>query len=181
MSAEKRTCKTCKAVKPLDIEHFRIRPSRRDPSVTWFERQCRECQATYDRERARERRARERRNGPMKDEGGVNLFLVDPQPGEDRLRALAACAGTPTWFRDEDQTTREGRRAVHERKLICSECPVINECRTLIDALESALPNRAGSAYRGAPGVWAGETPRERFFRRRDERDRVRRVAARAA
>lgn len=51
---------------------------------------------------------------------------------------------------------------------VCDSCPVFYECQDFIDMLEDGVP------LRHMWGFWAGQTPKERDWRR----DRDRRLAA---
>ena len=53
--------------------------------------------------------------------------------------------------------------AVAQAKWICGRCPVVEECRAYIDAIETDLPRHRWT------GTFAGETPRDRARRRSAE------------
>jgi hypothetical protein len=68
----------------------------------------------------------------------------------------AACAGAPDLFFGHDRGARHDAAS-----RICESCPVFDRCRDYIDQVEEGIP--FGSWF----GLFAGETPRERWRRRR--------------
>lgn len=56
--------------------------------------------------------------------------------------------------------------SVWQAKKICSRCPVLAECKADCESAEKDLPRSQWF------GIYGGETPRERIYRRRTERYR---------
>ncbi len=96
-------------------------------------------------------------------------------PLEPLLHKKGACVGAgPTLFfyvhtgRGNDPEQTEFYR---NAKAVCSGCPVQAECREVIDYLEG----RKNKEY--CYGVWAGETPPERWRRRKYQEWKVKRAS----
>lgn len=66
----------------------------------------------------------------------------------------------------ESPSQRVAREA--EARGVCASCPVLEQCRTLVDRMEAGVPARDWF------GIWAGEDARERGRRRREESARLR-------
>lgn len=71
-------------------------------------------------------------------------------------RDLAACNG------ENPEIFFKGHMEKHALK-VCATCPVIRECRTLIDHMEYGVADQYNY------GVWAGETVKQRLARRATE------------
>jgi transcription factor WhiB len=82
----------------------------------------------------------------------VVLFPSLPSSPLGQWVLNSACAGQSDLFYDNNWPGLA--------KSLCVVCPVTEECRDYIDALEVQLP--VGHWF----GIWAGETPTERAVRR---------------
>jgi hypothetical protein len=86
--------------------------------------------------------------------------LVEVHPYEKLLAEKGRCAGAKWWFKD---SVSNGYRMAR-----CIDCPVVAECRVVIDHIEENSPSMdKGLVPDRLTGFWAGETPRQRAFRRR--------------
>lgn len=92
---------------------------------------------------ARERRVAER----SACRGMVDLFLIDP----------------------DEMTTADEERC----RKVCASCPVFDDCRRLVDSLESATQRPCHLT-----GYWAGESVYDRARRRRISAENWRRHVA---
>lgn len=84
-------------------------------------------------------------------------------------RERAACLGMPdqVFFDDTANQFATARR-------VCASCPVIAECRAMCDAHEGM--GRVTGLY----GIFAGEDPRQRFNRRKNDRAKRKKREARS-
>lgn len=83
-----------------------------------------------------------------------------PLPGQ--WAENAACTRAPELFTNNTKNCRHDEFA--EAKRVCASCPVIGACRQYVDETEKGL-----SARNWQVGVYAGESPLDRFLRRRDD------------
>lgn len=79
----------------------------------------------------------------------------------------AACRDLPPEilkaFYPPDAYEPTGRRLAREAlaKAVCASCPVLTRCRQLVDSIEAGVPREHHH------GIWAGENPTQRRWRRR--------------
>jgi len=79
----------------------------------------------------------------------------------ERWKNRAACLGSdPEVFFPQHGA---GRKQIDEARAICATCPVLSVCRDYVDVIEADIPR----SY--LFGIFAGETPNERWRRRRQE------------
>lgn len=88
-------------------------------------------------------------------------------PGPMAWMDRAACLGAPAWLFFPHYA---GSDLWEDALTICKECPVVAECRAYADEIEG------GRGPESVFGVWAGETPQMRIFRRRREKRGLRPV-----
>ena len=141
----------------LPIDEF----SRNRQASDGRQNECRECKSI----RAQQERL------------DASFFVCGPAWTEDEAdwKQLAGCKDLPAeWWLDSPYTTRgiKGQKGGTETvltanavraKRVCAECPVIEKCRALNDAIEIGISRNAYI------GLWAGETIPERMERRRRE------------
>lgn len=159
-SVVSRTCRKCGETKPLTVEFFRWHKERPDRRVGAWAGTCRTCNraqtlAAYHRRVEAER---------VELEDEYKLTSLPGVRADQGWMQGAECRGS-SWF----------EKTIPEQKAICADCPTVAQCRALVDILESAAP----LAHMGAPGVWAGESFKQRKDRRaREIRQRSVRNAA---
>lgn len=96
---------------------------------------------------------------------------IETNVGNDLWRDDAACRySDPEIFYPVSAKNSVSVQAdlTEQAKRLCAGCPVIESCRSDVDAMETHLPQMYG--------IRAGETEKERLARRR-KADRVRRAA----
>lgn len=154
---ELRTCEECQTEYPLTTEFFHADKDK-EGGPRWFRRRCIQCNSAAT---ARRKRAQRAEHGIEVRDPYLLTDLPPPHPLEPLLRERGRCSGDPTWLHDG------GRAAAYAvRRAVCAACPVIAECREVVEHIESESPLTLGNMA----GVWAGETPAERVKRRRNER-----------
>lgn len=98
----------------------------------------------------------------------TGVALAPLHPLEPLLARKGACVGQPltsAFFATKDEDGGQG--AIAQAKSVCLSCSVFDECRTVVDHVESGSMNDRNYA-----GVWAAETPGERVARRKDAKRR---------
>jgi hypothetical protein len=94
--------------------------------------------------------------------------MAEKHPLEDLLLHHGTCVDHPhpEWWVGSNAygLAVEQNRA----KKLCRECPVLSECRQVVEFLEGA--GSVNHYYKNYAGVWAGEAPHERHARRQGHR-----------